>query len=400
MLFKFAFRNVFRNRRRSLLTGLAIFFAGVIAVFSMGYMIGVLDMMMDNFTKYITGSVKVTTEDYIEREKFLPVDELIYNSAELMDEIRKIEGVVSVEDRVRFGILLGRGAKTVTAMGIGVDLEKTCLDIKNNLSEGEFSPEGLYIGVKLAQKIGAQIGDELLLATNTSEGGLNGMKFRVNGLIQMQVASMDERVFYIAKKDAKRLLKMKGASTEIYVFTDRDDMMPVSEVLLSRLDKGLTARTAKAQIGAYWDMIESYKGIIFFIEILILALASFVVVNTMMQSIFERLSEIGTLKALGMTDGEIQRSFTMEGGIIGTFGGLIGAIAGYVLTLWVNKVGINMESALSGMDYPMTYVIRPYTGIEILFITVFLAIIVTSIAAYFPARYAKKLSAAEALRKL
>ncbi len=400
MIFKMAIKNVFRNSRRSILTGLAIFFAAFICVFSMGYMNGMLIMMSDNFTKILTGCVKVTTSNFAEREKFLPVDELVYDSGELMEKLRAVEGVTSVEERARFGILLGRETKTVAAFGMGIDLFNTVLDIKSNLVEGELEREGLYIGVKLAKKLGTKIGDELLLATNTSEGGLNGMKFRVNGFVQMQIADMDERSFFISIDDAKKLLKIEGASTEIYIYSKIKEMDAVKERIAPLLNDRLTSRTAREQVGTLWDVLSMYRIFLFFFEILILALASFVVVNTMMQAIFERMKEIGTLKAVGMTDKELSQNFIFEGGFIGALGGIPGAVLGYLFTLWVRKVGINVETVMQGMDFPVNYIIRPYAGFELLPVTVILSILVPAVAAYFPARYAKNLSAAEALRKI
>jgi len=145
--------------------------------------------------------------------------------------------------------------------------------------------------------------------------------------------------------------------------------------------------------------IKNTKVIYAFIEIMILFLASFVVINTMMMAIFERLHEIGTLKALGMSDRELFINFTLEGAIIGAVGGILGALVGYIIIAILSYYGINLQSMLKDVDMPIEYVIHPTLSISALFIAIVMSIIVPALAAMLPAHYVNKLMPAEALRK-
>ncbi len=399
MLFKFAFRNVLRNRRRSFLTALSIFFAAIIVGLAQGWVNGIIDVYIDNFATYMTGHVRVTSTGFLEREKFMPVDELIWDSDEVLGEISKIEGVRAARERIRFGILLGSEETTVEAVGMGLDLENNELDLKNKLTRGSMSGSGIYIGYKLAEKMGVNLGEELLIATRTSEGGLNGIKLTIRGFVKLGMM-YDRNVFFISIPDAKRLLKMRDSTTEIFVYCeDISDTDTVREKIAAVIPGDLAAESYKGQLGDLYVIITNMKGIYAFIEALILFLASFVIINTMMMAIFERIREIGTLKAMGMSDRELFINFTLEGAIIGAAGGILGAIVGIVIIMVVSYYGVDLSAQLQSFDMPIEYVLRPRVGMSELLVALFISIVVPALAAMIPARYARKLMPAEALRK-
>ena len=119
----------------------------------------------------------------------------------------------------------------------------------------------------------------------------------------------------------------------------------------------------------------------------------------MMMAIFERSKEIGTLKAMGMTDRQIFQNFTCEGAILGAMGGIPGAIAGFILISILSHVGINFEGSVQNIDMPIEYVIKPAIRMSDLIIAVVLSVTVPALAAMIPARHTAKMMPAEALKK-
>lgn len=399
MLFKFAFRNVMRNRKRSLLTASSILVAAFVVVMVHGFINGVIDMYFQNYIKYQTGNFRITTAEFIKKEKFVPVDRLVGESDKLIGQLRKLNGIDLVEERIKFGIILGKEDKSIYSFGMGINLENTKFELKKKIIKGKMTGNGIYIGKGLAEKLGLKIGDDLLIATQTSEGGLNGIKLRVNGIFQFNM-NFDTNMFFISTFDAKRLLKIKGETTEIIIYTKRG----VNEGLVKNdiskfLSKGIVAESMKEQLKDFYGLFILAKYIYYIIEALIVMLASFVVINTIMMSIFERIREIGTLKALGMRNKDIFRNFTYEGAIIGIFGGTIGAALGYGVLFLLKDQGINIEFAMEGFAMPMEYIIRPSVGIDVIIFTIIISVSISSMAAMFPSKYASKLLPAEALRK-
>ena len=399
MIFRFAFRNVLRNRKRSFLTALTIFFAAIIASVAQAWINGIVNVYVDNYTKYQTGHVRVCTEEFIRREKFLPVDEVIPDSASLIESLSQIRGVRAVRERIRMGMLLSSNGNTVQSMGFGVDLLNSEMQIQKKLVQGSMTGSGMYVGWRLAEKLRIKPGDELLIATKTSEGGLNGIKLRVEGIVRLGMM-FDKKCFFMSLEDAKRLLKIHGGTTEIYLYGNDIEMADrIKAAAVPMLPEWIRAETYREQLGEFYTTLENMKAIYGFIEMLILFLASFVIINTMMMAIFERLREIGTIKAMGMTDRELFMNFTLEGSILGAAGGIPGAVAGFLLIMLVSQKGIDFSSQLQSIEMPFEYILRPVVEITDLLTAVGMAIFVPAIAAMIPARYARKLMPSEALRK-
>ena len=399
-IFSFALRNVLRNKKRGIITIIAIVVAVIISIFSQGFTEGMLKDLISNYTNYETGHIRITTKKYLERERFFPVNEAINSPDLIINKLKDVPDITGIEERIKFGLLMGEGENTVNCIGEGVDLLNTNIPLKKNLVAGELSNKGLYIGRGLAKKLGVRVGSKLLIATKTSEGGLNGIKLKVKGIFKFSISFFDDNFFFLDLFNARKLLKMKSSTSEILVYLKSyksvDKILPLIKEKLS--DDTLSVEPFYKQMGAFWNMFKIEKYVMFFFVILILILASFVIVNTLMQAVFERIREIGTLKSLGMTDKSIMLNFTIEGGILGLIGGILGAILGYLITLFMSKHGISYGSAMEGVNIPMTYVMKTTPQISFSIITMIAAFFISTIAAIFPARYAKKLTPAETLR--
>ncbi|NPU99938.1 MAG: ABC transporter permease [Brevinematales bacterium] len=400
MFVKYAFRNVLRNKKRSFLTILAIFFAAFIVMMSQGMISGMLDYFVKNFVNFQTGNVRITTEEFVKRERFMPVDSLVYGSDELIQKIYAIEGVDHVNERIRFGLLLSYHDNTVESMGMGINLLTNEFKLGEKLVEGKLEDSGVYIGVGLAKKLGVGMGEEILMATKTSEGGLNAIKLPVTGIFKTTIDMFDANVFFLSSVDAKRLLKVFGATTEIYVFTKKTDMTEKVQAEIKKiLPPGVVALNYKESIGPLYSLLEQMRIIFVFAEAIILFLASFVIINTMMMAIFERMQEIGTLKAMGMTQRDLFNNFTLEGAYMGLIGGILGTIVGFIAISIIGTVGLDMGDVYKGMEFPIESVLRVDAKWTDFVVSLMVSIFIPPLAAMIPARFAGRLTPAEALRK-
>jgi len=399
MITKFAYRNLLRNKKRTLISALSVFVAGLLVGVAYGWVNGMMDNMLESFIKYQTAHVRITTEEYENRQKFLPVDEIIYESETYIDHFKKIKGVKNIEQRIRFGILLGKEETTLQAVGMGLDINNNSFHLKEKIIDGKTEDHGIYIGHKLASKLKIKIGDELLLATKTSMGGLNGIKLKVAAIFKMNMTSLDSRFFFININDAKRLLKISEGITEIYIFADDEKMSDsISDQIKPLLGAGIVSRTYKEQMGAMYAFIGIGKMIYFIIEMAILFLACFVIINTMTMAIFERMREIGTMKALGFSEKELFWTFTTEGAFIGMAGGLPGALIGFGFIFVLSITGVNLEGMLSSIDMPMEYIIYPKLTVIDIFAVISMACVVPVMASMIPARYIRRYLPSDALR--
>ncbi|MES0491617.1 MAG: FtsX-like permease family protein [Leptospirales bacterium] len=400
MILKFAFRNIFRNKKRTIVSALSVFFGALFVGLAYGYVNGMMDMMLSSFVRYQTGHVRVTTEEFIGREKFMPVDELVPGSNNLIQDIEKVEGVESVEKRIKFGILLFKDNAPVPVLGVAVDIDNNKLNLREKVIEGSLDEPGIYISNRLAEKLDKKLGDDLLIATQTSMGGLNGLKLPIKAIIETKVIDYDERFLYLPMKEAERLLKLGGNATEILVYgnTDEEATKEVKEKISLMLQDGVTAKTYIEQMGGLYGYIDTAKMIYLVIEFAILFLACIVIINTMLMAIFERMREIGTMKALGFSEKQLFRMFTTEGALIGVIGGIPGVIIGWLLIYVLSITGIDLGDAMKGVGYPMEYILYPHVNPTDLIAVIFLALIVPILASMLPSRYIKRYLPADALR--
>lgn len=400
MLLKFAIRNVLRNRKRSFLTALSIFFGALIGTLSFGLIGGMLETYTAGYINNQTGNLRIVTEEYIKRERFLPVDEIVIEADALRQKLLAMPEVSGVEERIQFGLILGKGENSVAALGIGTDLINTRLKIGEKLIEGTISDSGLYLGQELARKLGAKLGDEILLATQTSSGGLNGIKLTVKGIVAFQIGTMDKKVFMLGGEDARKLLKISQGTTALYVFTHMlDQTDQVAAAISPDLDPGVRAQTFREQMGTFYGYFAMAKYMFMIFVAAILFLASFVMINTMMMAIFERMHEIGTLKAMGMKDSELFLNFTLEGSLLGMAGGILGTLAGTVLVIVIARQGLDLSSAMSTVDFPIDFIVRPRIRLGNVLTTLVLSLVTPAVAAMLPARYARSLTPVDALRQ-
>lgn len=452
MILKIAFRNIFRNGRRTILSAMSVFFAAMITGLAQGWINGALGLFVDNFVNYQTGHIRIRSQEFEKRKRFMPVDSPVANSSALAQKIRNIDKVETVEERIYFTMLLGtesiqrshtrleidenkatveskniskdnfglsgekklkseqrknEGAtikkqeSTIPVLAIGVNLGKSRFDLNHHLKEGSLTQNGIVAGKRLAEKTGARKGQEILLVSRTAEGGLNGIKLPIQGITETGIPMFDERVLFLPLAEAKKLLKLHGDSTELYVYLkDESDLDEVLKQIAPLLSGDLILQSYKESLGSFYGTLQMAKIAYLFIESMILFLASFVIINIMMMAIFERMHEIGTLKALGMKDRQLVSQFAIEGGIVGLLGGIPGALVGFGIISYLSHIGVNLGNMVESFDAPISYIIYPQLKLIYLVYALILSVAIPALTALIPALYTRKLKPAEALRKI
>ena len=402
-MIRYALNNVRRNTHRSLLCAIAISIATLVVIIAEGWIAGTLTAYSNGSARLQTGHIRITTAEYANRERFLPVDSLVSGAAALRQRILQLEGVASVEERLRFRILLGSGNRTQPAVGMGIEFGHSTLGIEEGIrrSRKPFRPDAIYPGKTLAVKLHVREGERLLLAAKTASGGLNGIKLPMAAAVATGSGTMDRNAFFISLSNARRLLRSGDAAAELYVYLhDPARAAAIAARIRPLLPAGAVARTLAEQNPAFHDYLTAVQSFMVLIDAVILFLASFVIINTMMMAVYERAREIGTLKALGMEEGAIIRSFGLEGGLLGISGGLAGCGIGCILIAVLQRTGIDLSAMMEGIDMPMEYIIRPSLSVGTVLVSLLLATVIPAGAAMLPASRIRRLSAAEALRRV
>ena len=439
-ILKMAFRNIGRNKRRSMLSAIAISIAVMVVLVMRGYIGGIMDSTFDSLTKTETGHIKIAHSEYYDKEDMMPLEYMVdgFNVAlssgnpdfptqrlgggykQLLPILESVEEVNVIAPRIKFGVLLNFRGKNRSALGIGIEpkIENTIISFDKIMIEGQYfgddeDAKSIIIGINLAEKLGIKLDDKLTILARTAYDSLKGMTFRVTGIFQYGISSLDSKLFYVPIGAAARLLEMGNGVSELILMVDKaEEAEEVADRIKNKLQQREGAYLEDENIPRYvvvpWQkhagLFSAFRmasSIYNFIYIVLLVLASTVIINTTMMVIYERTREIGTIGALGMTGGQIVLLFVIEATIISAMGSLLGTVIGGGLDLLLFIKGINIQALTGGsMDIPATDIIYPRFGLSLLLWSFLFGVVVASVIAYFPARRAARVEPVEALRSV
>ena len=404
-----AFRNIRRNTRRSILSATAIAVATFTIVFMFALIHGMTKDMEWNITSYVTGEIRLRNREYDKNEMMNPVHLNIQNASKIIKEVEELPGTLLTVPRIPFLARVYRNHESFNIRGVGLDFEKEkqFQDLEKHITEGslpEPGTSGAILGFKLAKNMDLKIGDKFTVLTTTVYRSTNAMTFTVAGIAAFSVAGLNSSTFYAPLARIQRLIKARNSVTEILVKVKKSSGLKktVKEISQLLIKEGDTTTGVKAytSIDTTLSLMTLAQFSYDLIALIFFILASSVIVNTTIMVIYERMKEIGTMSAMGMTGGQIQRLFFLEAFFVGILGALAGVIIGIGITLPLSSIGINFGSAMEGINMEISNTIKPALD---LFSTVFVfvfSVAVSSLATLLPTRKAAHIEPAEALKRI
>ncbi|MBD3181997.1 FtsX-like permease family protein [Candidatus Poribacteria bacterium] len=418
-IFKMAFRNIGRNKRRTMLSAIAISIAIMVILVMRGYIGGIIDSMFDSLTKVESGHIKISHNKYYEKQDMMPLEHMIDGFdgggyQELLPVLKSVEDVEIVAPRIKFGVLLSHSGKNSSALGIGVEpeAEDRLISFDNKMVDGGYLSTGsnsnreIIMGKGLASKLGLKTGEKITILARTAYDSLRGMTFTVSGTFSFGISAIDDKLFYIPIGFAQRLLEMGQNASEIIIMVNKpENAEEISEKIKSQIDSKMDdpyyAVVPWNKQEGMLSMFSVATNIYSFIYLFLLVLASTVIINTTMMVIYERMKEIGTIGALGMSSGQIILLFVVEAMLISVIGSFIGMVVGGGIDFILSEVGINLQKLSGGsVDFMTTDIIYPRFDFSILIGSFIFGVVVATVVSYFPSRRAAKIEPVEALRSV
>ncbi|MBN2570056.1 MAG: ABC transporter permease [Deltaproteobacteria bacterium] len=407
-IIRLGFKNIFRNKRRSLLTISAIFFATMLIVFFKAWIAGMFDNMIKNVIMFETGHVKVSNTKFLEKEKLMPLEYYVDDAQGHIDEIEKINEVDYVTPRIKVPVMLNINDKNYNALVFGIDpiKEKRFNTLHQGIVKGEYldnDNDHILIGKKFAEDFDLKVGDRITLLGRTIYNSISLESFEIAGLFSYGITTLEKKAFFVTVESAQDLTQMGGGATELIVMLhDIEDEGIATAKINQELEEPYIARSWKEQ-GNYYNMVRVATSIYNVVYLFFLVLAAFVIINTIMISVYEREREIGALTALGMSRKEVLGLFVVEAGTLSLIGSFAGSMFGGLLSFVFSKFGINtLELAgsdiVSEFNLSDTIYLNPSWGM-IVFAFIFGAI-VTIACAVIPALKATKIDPIKALRSV
>ena len=404
ILIKLAWRNIFRNKRRTLIAATAIGIGLAALIFVDALMIGMAENMVRTATASFLGDAQ------IHREGFRDAQEVALTIQEL-DEVT--EGLAN-EDIVEHFTQRTLSAGMITSpasvsaiilVGIHPPTEKFLSQIDDAITEGAYfegdNSRDIVIGAKLAEILEIGLGDRVVMTVAQAESGdLSQEMFRVSGIYHFVGEEMNSGMAFVRIEKAQEMLAIGRAAHEIAIkFTAlphaQDPTLPFWEMYSEHGNEVLSWTELMSQLTAILEMTKYSKYIM---GVILFGVVVFGIINTLFMSLYERMFEFGVLRAVGTRPFGMARVILFEAGALAIVSIGLGTILGFVLTAVLTHVGIDY-TGIEMTGVTIQEVIRPIMKVEQFIIYPVWLFIFTIIAGLYPARYAAKMSPAAAMRR-
>jgi len=402
-----AFRNIRRNRRRSVLSGSAIALATMFITLMFSVLAGMMNDYRSNIVRYVTGHVRIRDAEYDANEKLNPLHLSVGGYEELIARLEAEGGVRAVAPRIRLHTALYRDGEVQGGIGLGVDFarERELLKVEEALEEGRLPGAGqkeMLLSAGLAEELGVAAGDKLTLLAKNKYMGFSGMTFAVTGIARFPVAMFNESFFLLPIDTAAGFLKMPGEATELLVLLDDPDQVHAfaarADLLIQELGRSSLQAQPWVGIGRLYGFVQLADTAYNFVALFFFILGSTVIISTTMMVIYERMREIGTVAAMGMTPGEIVRLFFLEAFFIAVMAAAVGSLAGIGITIPLSRSGVDLSGPMEGMSFEISAVLYPQLNLRSTVFVFLFSVAIGSLASFIPSRRAARIEPVEALR--
>ena len=398
-----AYRDLVRNKRRTVITFVAIALGLTLVIFMNGLITGMLNNMLADTIRLDSGHVQVRADSYEVEKSSLLAKDLLNNPNEIAAKAAALSEVEAVSPILWAGGVLGTASESTNVRVSGIDTTSALFDPIRNGLEGEFLSENgrgeILIGRKLAEELDVTVGDRINLAVGTSDGLPQDGSFTIVGLIDTGFPGIDNSNVFLSLAQAQSITDSGNrASTVRILLNDAENTETVVAAMQTPGASVLNWQELNEFIMTTMELGTAFYAILYAIIFLVVAV---IIANTLLMSVFERTREMGILAALGMKGRQIMTMFLFEAVILGLIGSLFGIILGGILVYYFSINGIFFGD-LGDAAGDMAFGSYLYTALvpANLFVMAFWMMVVIVIVSLYPAWYAARLEPVEALHAL
>ncbi len=405
---KLAWRNMWRNWRRTLIATVAIVLSMILLIFFQAFLDGMDESIYGNTVRLYGGHVLIHAPGYREKSTRLP----LLPVAEVDAVLAAVQGqpnVRSVSRRLNTGGLVSsrEGSQAVNITAVEPLVEAPISLVAEHIVAGRFltgdDGDNILIGRALADHLKVGVGDRVSLLGRREDGSMRRRSMTVVGIFDLGLGEAEKGLVYVNLPTAQTLYNLRGEVTEIAVVLEEiGEEEALIDILAPRfpnheVDSIYTLRPEFGNALA----TDRIFGLIF--GGILLLMGAIGILNLLLMAVFERTREMGVLAALGMTGRQIMALFVMEGAFIGLIGAVIGCILSWALVAWFNRTGIDFSVVYADLqDAGEIYALMGtvlYPAISVMTIINYglAAVGIAALASLIPARQAARREPAESL---
>ena len=404
ILVKLAWRNLFRNKRRTLIAATAMGIGLTALIFIDAFMIGMEETMIRTATASFLGDAQIHREGFRdEQEASMTIEALDEVTADLAQET-----VVQhwTQRALVFGMITSpANVSAINLVGIHPPTEKFLSLIDEAITEGTYfegdNNRDVVIGAKLAEILEIGLGDRVVVTLAQAETGeLSQEMFRVSGIYHFADEAMNSGMAFVRIQKAQEMLAIGKDVHEIAIkFTSiayaQDSTLPFWDTYSQHGNEALSWTELMSQLTVVLEMMKYSKYIM---GVILFAVVVFGIINTLFMSLYERMFEFGVLRAVGTRPFGMARVVLFEAGALAIVSIILGTILGFLLTGLLAYTGIDY-TGIEMMGVTMQEFIYPVMTVGQFIIYPIWVFVFTIIAGLYPARHVAKMAPVDAMRR-
>ncbi len=403
-IIKMAWRNLWRHRRRTVIVAFAIGGTMALMMWYDGLIGGFNEAIYGNAIRVLGGNIQIHAAGYGAEVNQLPLLPL-ENDQALVQAAQDQPQVIAATRRINTGGMATtrEGAFGVTIVGVEPEEEASVSLWAQRISAGRYlvsdDQDMVYIGQGLATAMGVTVGDRFTLAGRAMHQEMRSRTMTVAGIYDLGMPDIEKGTIYITLGEAQSLYGLDGQSTEIAVFLKQIGEEPAVMDTLRPSLAGAEITSWQTSFPELEQALATKGGAMNVFSVIMMVIVGIGILNLLLMAIYERTREIGILGALGLRPSQISLLFVLEG----TLMGLVGIAAGVALGLLINgllgRVGMDFAkfSSISSYMALISGKVYPTWGVDKLLQRTLTVLIITTLAALYPAREAAQREPAEAL---
>ena len=402
-----AWRNILRNRRRSLITVFAIGFGLGAMIFVWGYIDGAHLQMKENFTGLLIGHIQIHAKGF---EKTMAINRVIEDPTPIESILQGHPEIVAYSRRVRTFSLFSTTENSVGGMLIGIDPvnESKLSKIRNSVVSGRFitagDVRGIVLGNVLAENLRVTLGDKVVAMAQATDSTLGAEAFRVKGIIRTGVEEIDKGVAFVHLQDVQRMCVLEGAITDFVIRVDSfDHLNGLARVLKTKVptdDLEIMTWSEISPVLQQWMDFDEAFAYIFLLIVLIIIVAG--ILNTIMMSLLERTREFGVMIALGTKGYQLALMVGIESFLLGLMGMVVGVLIGLsavgIFSYYGIPISTKVKEAMA--SFFMSEVIYPTIELEHVTSSSLVVVVSSILISLYPAWKVSKLRPVKALHSV
>ena len=398
---KMAYRNIYRQKRRTLLTGMTILGGFVLASISIAWSDGAYNTVIDLFTRNQLGHIQIHGKGYLDKPT-------LYNTINdylaVGQRVEQVKGVQHWTPRIYAAGLSSVGDKSTGVRLIGLDPERESATTRfdQKITAGRMFQSGedneVILGSGLAKALNASVGDDLVVVSQGADGSLANDLYKIVGLAETENLINDRTAVYLTLAEAQDLLVLEGQVHELVIVVDNlDDVaLYADEITAAVSNPNLTVAPWQEFAKQFYRAMEADRQGTWVSLSVIILIVAVGVLNTILMTVLERTREYGVLRAVGTSPGQVSRLVMYEVAVMSLLSILVGTVIAIGCNYYLTIHGLNLgEFTYGGVKFTNMHAEMNFRSYIIPAITVTASAVLVSI---FPAVRAARTAPAKAMR--